>query len=91
MAGCAHPDRNQEYLANLDRLGMICFSNEQVEDPRRYSFVEAQPVASAAMARAKKATTVYRSICITQFGLQFCDVCFTLDGYDAGGWLKDVR
>jgi hypothetical protein len=91
MSGCANPDQNQEYLANLVRLGMIYFSDEQVEDPRRYSFVEAQPVASAAMARAKKASTVYRSIRITQFGLQFCDVCFTLDGYDAGGWLKDVR
>jgi len=91
MSGCAHPDRNQQYLANLDRLGMLRFSEEQVEDPRRYSFVEAQPVAAAAMARAKKTITVYRSIGITQFGLQFCDVCFTLDGYDAGGWLKDVR
>jgi len=70
---------------------MIFFSEEQVEDPRRYSFVEAQPVAAAAMARARKTITVYRSIQISQFGLQFCDVCFTLDGYDAGGWLNDVR
>jgi hypothetical protein len=91
MSGCAHPDRNQKYLANLVRLGMLMFSEEQVEDPRRYSFVEAQPVAAAAMARARKTVTVYRSIRITQFGLQFCDVCFTLNGYDAGGWLKDVR
>lgn len=91
MAGCTYPDRNQQYLANLTRLGMIHFSEEQVEDPRRYSFIEAQPVAAQAMARAKKAVTVYRSIAITQFGQQFCEVCFTLDGYDAGGWLKDVR
>jgi hypothetical protein len=91
MAGATYPERNQEYLANLTRLGMICFSEEQVEDPRRYSFVEAQPVAAAAMARAKRTITVYRSIQITQFGLQFCHVCFTLDGYDAGGWVKDVR
>jgi hypothetical protein len=91
MAGSTYPERYQEYLANLDRLGMIFFSAEQVEDPRRYSFVEAQPVAAAAMARAKRTVTVYRSIQITQFGLQFCHVCFTLDGYDAGGWVKDVR
>jgi Abortive infection alpha len=91
MAGSTYPERNQEYLANLERLGMIAFSTDQVEDPRRYSFVEAQPVAAAAMARAKRTTTVYRSIRITQFGLQFCNVCFTLDGYDAGGWVKDVR
>jgi hypothetical protein len=70
---------------------MIQFSEETVEDPRRYSFIEAQPVAAAAMSRAKRAHTVYRSIVITQFGQQFCEVCFTLDGYDAGGWVKDVR
>jgi hypothetical protein len=91
MAGCADPERDQEYLANLDRLGMIYFCDEQVADPRRYSFVEAQPVTSAAMARVRKSTTVYRSIRISRFGLQFCEVCFTLDGYDAGGWLEDVR
>jgi hypothetical protein len=91
MAGSTYPDRNQQYLANLTRLGMIAFSEEQVEDPRRYSFIEAQPVAAAAMARAKRAHTVYRSIGITQFGQQFCEVCFTLDGYDAGGWVRDVR
>jgi hypothetical protein len=91
MSGATYPERNQQYLANLDRLGMISFSEEQVEDPRRYSFVEAQPVAAAAMARARRTVTVYRSIGITQFGLQFAHVCFTLDGYDAGGWLKDVR
>ena len=91
MAGATYPERNQQYLANLTRLGMIQFSEETVEDPRRYSFIEAQPVAAAAMSRAKRAHTVYRSIVITQFGQQFCEVCFTLDGYDAGGWVKDVR
>jgi hypothetical protein len=91
MAGATYPDRNPEYLANLDRLGMIMFSDEQVDDPRRYSFVEAQPVASSAMARAKRTVTVYRSVRITEFGLQFANACFTLDGYDAGGWTKDVR
>jgi hypothetical protein len=91
MAGSTYPERNQQYLANLTRLGMIQFSEEAVEDPRRYSFIEAQPVAAAAMSRAKRTHTVYRSILITQFGKQFCEVCFTLDGYDAGGWVKDIR
>ena len=92
MAGCTYPDRNQQYLANLNRLGMIRFSEEQVEDPRRYSFLEAQPVTMDAMARTKKARTVYRSIYLSLFGRQFCEVCFTLDdGYDAGGWIHDVR
>lgn len=91
MAGCTYPERNQQYLANLNRLGMVRFSEEQVEDPRRYSFIEAQPVVSDAMAKAKKARTVYRSIYLSLFGHQFCDVCFTMDGYDAGGWIRDVR
>lgn len=91
MAGCTYPERSQQYLANLNRLGLIRFSEEQVDDPRRYSFVEAQPVTATAIAKVKKAKTVYRSIYISLFGKQFADVCFTLDGYDAGGWLKDVR
>jgi hypothetical protein len=90
MAGCTYPDRNQQYLANLNRLGMVRFSEEQVEDPRRYSLIEAQPVTAAAMAKAKKAVTVYRSIYLSLFGKQFCEVCFTMDGYDAGGWIRDV-
>lgn len=91
MAGCAYPDRNQQYLANLNRLGMIRFSAEQVDDPRRYSFIEAQPVAAEAMAKAGKTYTLYRSIYLSLFGHQFCEVCFTLDNYDAGGWITDVR
>jgi hypothetical protein len=91
MSGCTFTDRNQQYLANLNRLGMIRFSEEQVEDPRRYSFLEAQPVAAEAMAQAKKAVTIYRSIYLSLFGKQFCEICFTLDDYDAGGWIHDVR
>lgn len=91
MAGCQYPERNQHYLANLNRLGMLRFSEEQVDDPRRYSFIEAQPVAHEAMAKAKSAVTVYRSIYLSLFGKQFCEVCFTLDGYDAGGWIRDIR
>ncbi|HZE67838.1 MAG TPA: Abi-alpha family protein [Sporichthyaceae bacterium] len=91
MAGCTYPDRDQQYLANLVRLGLVLFSEEQVDDPRRYSFVEAQPAAAAAIAKARRTATVYRSVGISEFGRQFCEVCFTLDGYDAGGWLDDVR
>lgn len=91
MAGCAYPDRNQQYLANLNRLGMVRFSEEQVDDPRRYSFIEAQPVTSDARAKRSRTMTVYRSIYLSLFGQQFCEICFTLDGYDAGGWITDVR
>lgn len=91
MAGCGEPDRGTEYLGNLKRLGLILFSPEAVADPRRYSFIEAQPKTVTAMAKVKRPHTVYRSVEITTFGACFCDVCFALDGYDAGGWIHDVR
>lgn len=91
MAGCTAPDHDQHYLANLNRLGLVRFSQEPVEDFRRYSFVEAQPKAQEAMAKVKKAKTIYRSIYLSLFGIQFCEVCFDLEGYDAGGWVQDDR
>lgn len=91
MAGCTWPERDQHYLANLNRLGLVRFSAEPVTDFRRYSFVEAQPKAMEAMAKAKKAKTVYRSIYLSLFGKQFCEICFDLEGYDAGGWATDDR
>lgn len=91
MSGCAYPDRDQHYLANLNRLGLVRFSQEPVEDFRRYSFIEAQPKVDEAMAKASKAKTVYRSIYLSLFGHQFCEVCFDLEGYDAGGWVTDDR
>lgn len=91
MAGCEDPERDQHYLANLNRLGMVRFSEEPVEDFRRYSLIEAQPKASDAMAKAKKAKTVYRSIYLSLFGIQFAKACFDLEGYDAGGWADNDR
>ncbi len=91
MAGCSYPDHDHEYLANLNRLGLVRFSQEPVADFRRYSLIEAQPKVSEAMEKAKKATTVYRSIYLSLFGQQFCETCFDLDGYDAGGWADDDR
>lgn len=91
MAGCSYPDLDHHYLANLNRLGLVRFSEEPVADFRRYSLIEAQPKVSEAMERAKKATTVYRSIYLSLFGQQFCEACFDLEGYDAGGWATDDR
>lgn len=91
MAGCSYPDHDHEYLANLNRLGLVRFSQEPVADFRRYSLIEAQPKVAEAMERAKKATTVYRSIYLSLFGQQFCEACFDLEGYDAGGWATDDR
>lgn len=91
MAGCNWPDRGEEYLANLNRLGLIRFSKEPVDDYRRYALIEVQPRATDAIESVRKARTVYRSIHLSLFGERFCDVCFTIDGYDAGGWNEDVR
>jgi hypothetical protein len=91
MAGCTWPERDRHYLANLNRLGLVRFSEEPVTDRRRYAFIEAQPKATEPMELAKKVRTVYRSIYLSLFGQQFCEICFDLDGYDAGGWANDDR
>ena len=86
MAGCQWTDRDQHYLANLNRLGLVRFSEEPVEDFRRYSLLTANQAAIDAYAKAKKTIDIYRSIYLSLFGKQFCEACFTLEGYDAGGW-----
>lgn len=91
MAGCSWPERDRHYLANLNRLGLVRLSAEPVTDRRRYAFVEAQPKATEPISRVKKARTVYRSIYLSVFGQQLCEVCFDLEGYDAGGWASDDR
>ncbi|CAM2996537.1 Abi-alpha family protein [Skermania piniformis] len=92
MAGCTWPDRDHHYMANLNRLGLVRFSEEPVEDFRRYSLIEAQPVSQAAFKQVGgKAISVYRSIYLSLFGEQFAETCFTLTGYNAGGWDTDDR
>jgi hypothetical protein len=92
MAGCRWPEFSQNYLANLNRLGLVQFSREPVEDYRRYSLLEVQPDAIEAMEHAGRSTlSIYRSIHLSAFGHQFCDVCIDTDGYDAGGWAVNER
>lgn len=91
MSGCSYPEMDKHYLANLNRLGLVRFSEEPVKDFRRYSFIEAQPKVQKALHSARKAMTVYRSIYLSLFGIQFCEACFELEGYDAGGWATDDR
>jgi len=91
MAGCKWPDRGYHYLANLNRLGLIDFSKEPVDDYRRYALLEVQPAATAAVARAEKVISVYRSISLTSFGRQFVDTCIETNGYDGGGWATAGR
>lgn len=78
-AGAGHRERIAVYLNNLERLGLIWFSREPLEDPGAYQVIEAQPEVMDAIKRASRAKTVQRSIVLTAFGRDFCDVCLPLD------------
>ena len=78
-AGCRNLERVPAYLNNLERLGLICFSDEALDDPGRYQVLEAQPDSMDAIKRAGRARTVQRTIRLTAFGKDFCDVCFPMD------------
>jgi hypothetical protein len=79
-AGCRHVDRVQPYLNNLNRLGLVWFAHEPVEDRHRYHVLEAQPNVTEAMHKAGRAgSTVRRSVHLTPFGKDFCEVCLPVD------------
>jgi hypothetical protein len=73
-AGCRHLDRVPAYLNNLQRLGLICFSDEAIDDLMAYQVIEAQPEAIEALRRAGRAKTVHRSVRLTAFGVDFCNM-----------------
>jgi hypothetical protein len=75
QAGCRHLDRVPAYLNNLFRLGLIWFSREPVSDRQRYQVLEAQPDVAGAMKSAGRGKTIRRSILLTPFGDDFCEVC----------------
>jgi hypothetical protein len=79
-AGCRHLDDVPAYLNNLFRLGLIWFSRERLPDPRGYQVLEAQPDVSEALASAGHARTVRRSIHLTPFGRDFCELCLASPG-----------
>jgi hypothetical protein len=78
-AGLRHVDRVPAYLNNLNRLGLIWFSHDPIDDPMRYQVLEAQPETMAAIKRAGRARTVHRGVALTAFGTDFCDVVLPLD------------
>ena len=80
-AGCRHVDRIHPYLTNLNRLGLIEFSKEQVSNPTRYQVIEAQPKTVAALKSAGRAPKIIqRSIRLTSFGEEFVRTCLPLNG-----------
>jgi hypothetical protein len=78
QAGCRHLDRVPAYLNNLFRLGLIWFSREPVTDRQRYQVLEAQPDVGTALREAGRGKTIRRSILLTPFGEDFCEVCLPL-------------
>src|SRR5215218_4038758 len=76
-AGCRHLDDVPAYLNNLFRLGLIWFSREPVRDPQRYQVLEAQPEVDAALEASGHTRTVRRSIHLTPFGRDFCELCLS--------------
>jgi hypothetical protein len=78
QSGVRNLSRTNAYLNNLYRLGLIWFSREAVE-PERYQVVEVQPEVAEAMKRGGRAQTVRRSIHLTPFGEDFCQICLPTD------------
>jgi hypothetical protein len=77
-AGCRNPERVPIYLNNLNRLGLVWFSREPLDDINRYQVLESQPEVAEAMENAGRGRTVRRSIRLTPFGRDFCDACLPL-------------
>jgi Abortive infection alpha len=78
-AGIKHNDRLKAYLDNLYRLGLIWFSREPLQDPLEYQVLEAQPEVADAMDQAGRGKTVRRSIHLTDFGEDFCELILPED------------
>lgn len=78
-AGVRHPERVSAYLNNLERLGLVWFSREPIDDAVAYQVVEAQPEVLDALRSSSRAKTIQRSIVLTAFGRDFCQTCLPLD------------
>jgi hypothetical protein len=82
-AGARHLDRVETYLTNLIRLGLIKFSSKPIEDPITYQVLEAQPHVLETVKETSRARSIHRSIRLTPFGEDFCQICLPLDEDDA--------
>jgi hypothetical protein len=78
-AGCRHRDRGATYLNNLERLGLIRFSDGPLEELSKYQVLEAQPEVLDSIKQAGRAKSVHRSVRLTPFGTDFCATCLPLD------------
>ena len=81
-AGVRNVASTNAHLGNLHRLGLVEFPHEQVPDPTIYQVLEVQPDVQEAMEKAGRSSkTIHRSIELTIFGRDFCQVCLPLDGF----------
>jgi abortive infection alpha-like protein len=90
-AGCRYVERVPAYLNNLYRLGLIWFSREPVKDNMRYQVVEAQPDVLAAMRKGGRTSrTTRRSILLTPFGRDFCELALPLGTTEIDAVMHDA-
>jgi hypothetical protein len=88
-AGCRHRERSPTYLNNLERLGLIRFSDGPLEELGKYQVLEAQPEVLESIKRAGRTKSVHRSVRLTPFGKDFCDTCLPLDRAEMEALLRD--
>jgi hypothetical protein len=79
VAGTRHPERCSVYLDNLCRLGLIQFAAKPLDDQIAYQVLEAQPHVLATIKQTGRAKTIQKSIRLTPFGEDFCQVCLPLE------------
>lgn len=90
-SGARHDERTPAYLHNLERLGLVWFAEEPVDDLERYRVLEAQPPVEQAEREATRVKFVRRSVHLTPFGAEFCRVALGVDVVEgATGVLGDV-
>ncbi|MFD6162464.1 Abi-alpha family protein [Nocardia sp. NPDC060256] len=76
QAGLRFPNRIQQYLTNLRRLGLVEHAREPVGNPHRYQLLEAQGPVRELLKRSGFGTKViYRSVSLTGFGGDFVRTC----------------
>ncbi|MEU4345397.1 Abi-alpha family protein [Nocardia sp. NPDC023852] len=88
QAGLRFPNRIQQYLTNLRRLGLVEHTREPIGNPNRYQLLEAQSPVREMLKRSGFGTKViYRSVVLTDFGQDFVRTCLPVvvqDGRASG-------
>ncbi|MEV6767444.1 Abi-alpha family protein [Nocardia sp. NPDC051030] len=82
-AALRYPNRVEDYLTNLDRLGLTDITREPLGNPNRYQLLEALPDVRRLLKRTSFGTKVlYRTIELTSFGAGFVRTCLPVPSLD---------